>query len=620
MACAQQLSGALNWLATKTRPDIVYSVSRIASLTLKNPDIAIVQAKRVLRYLAGTAGYGLLYRSHHNAPSELTVHSDASWAPQGEKSHGGTVVCVAGTAISWKSGRQSITAQSTAESELVQQVVGYTLGMANKATLDSLSDGTGYELVLKGDNQAANFLANDSAGSWRTRHLLIRASVLREAVQTKAVRLEYEKSADMTADCLTKHLSAPLIQRQRELLGMFDGTQWGVIKRLVVASMMMSQAEGADNNNTNQTRRRQDGDGVGFWEWVERVQNLLVTIYMCFFLILVTVALALYIYDMIRNEIREWSVILGPRISAVVRWLMEFFGPRVSAFFQWLSELVGPRVSSWIRYFYSGWVQGRQDWDRLQAEATTRTREWVEPRMENVRVQWQRMGSRFFGAEDEEEPFDEPSPERETTDTVGETLGERTGYSTPVRRRGPTSSPQVSRVRDSRDQARSSRRSSEVWEPGQAAGSSASAAAPAAAVPAFPVESPPAADIPTPTPSTGGGRGDETPRTTARRVRRQNGHKIVTDRHHELFHLTAQCERYPYGLHAEVMPPTYKLPCGACAPQEEMHLKKVYMSMHGEKYHSNEDCWGLRNRTSSIQMKRACRVCAAGVLDEPMWE
>jgi hypothetical protein len=265
VACAQQLSGALNWLTTKTRPDIVHSVSRIASLTLKNPDVAVVQAKRVLRYLAGTAGCGLLYRSHHNAPSEITVHSDASWAPQGEKSHGGTVVCVAGTAISWKSGRQSITAMSTAESELVQQVVGFTLGQANKATLDSISDGPGYTLVLKGDNQAANFLANDSAGSWRTRHLMIRANALREAVQSKAVRLEYEKSADMTADCLTKHLSAPLIQRQRELLGMFDGMQWGVIKRIVITAAMISRADGA-NNNTNQTGGRHNKDSVGFWE------------------------------------------------------------------------------------------------------------------------------------------------------------------------------------------------------------------------------------------------------------------------------------------------------------------------------------------------------------------
>ena len=147
VACAQQLSGALNWLATKTRPDIVYSVSRIASLTLKQPSEAIMQAKRVLRYLAGTAGYGLLYRAHHNAPSEITVHSDASWAPQGGKSHGGTVVCVAGTAISWKSGRQTITAMSTAESELIQQVVGFTLGTANTAVLDSISDGVGYDIA-----------------------------------------------------------------------------------------------------------------------------------------------------------------------------------------------------------------------------------------------------------------------------------------------------------------------------------------------------------------------------------------------------------------------------------------------------------------------------------------
>ena len=126
------------------------------------------------------------------------------------------------------------------------------LGQANKAVLDSISKGAGYDLVLKGDNQAANFLANDSAGSWRTRHLLLRASALREAVQSKTIRLDYEKSADMTADCLTKHLSAPLISRQRTLLGMYDGAQWGLLKKLIIAASMIGQAGAADNSTDNQ--------------------------------------------------------------------------------------------------------------------------------------------------------------------------------------------------------------------------------------------------------------------------------------------------------------------------------------------------------------------------------
>ena len=148
---------------------------------------------------------------------------------------------------------------------------------------------------------------------------------------------------------------------------------------------------------------------------------------MIVFLVLVTIALGLFIYDMVKQEIREWSVISGPRISALI---------------QWLRETIGPRVSVWIGGIRTGWTQGRQEWEELRTTATTRAREWVEPRVENVRNQWQRVGGRFFGAPDEEEPHDEPSPEREAHETGG-TLGERTGYSTPVRRRGPLSSPQV---------------------------------------------------------------------------------------------------------------------------------------------------------------------------------
>ena len=242
----------------------------------------------------------------------------------------------------------------------------------------------------------------------------------------------------------------------------------------------------------------------------------------------------------------------------------------------------------------SGYTQGRQSFDNGVTHIMTRVRELFD---------------------EGDEPQEEPSPEREGQ----QTLNEVTGYSTP-RRRGPTTSPPVSRLREAREEARSSRSSG--WVPGEAAGSAAPAAAasaaagPAAAMPGFPFQSPEAAHIPPPTPSTAGGDGPETPRGRAWRTRRHNGHKIVTDRHHELFHLTAACERYPYGLHAAVMPPTYKLPCGACNPQEEIHLNRVYMSMHGEKYHVDQDCWGLRNRSSSIQMKRACRVCAAGVIDE----
>ena len=60
---AQKLSGALIWLATRTRPDIVYAQSRISSLATRAPRRALECGKRVLRYIAGTLNYGLVFSS-----------------------------------------------------------------------------------------------------------------------------------------------------------------------------------------------------------------------------------------------------------------------------------------------------------------------------------------------------------------------------------------------------------------------------------------------------------------------------------------------------------------------------------------------------------------------------
>ena len=57
---AQRLAGSLNWLATRTRPDISFIVSQLASAATKAPLRAIALGKRTLRYLAGARGHGIL--------------------------------------------------------------------------------------------------------------------------------------------------------------------------------------------------------------------------------------------------------------------------------------------------------------------------------------------------------------------------------------------------------------------------------------------------------------------------------------------------------------------------------------------------------------------------------
>ena len=56
---AQRAAGELQWLSTKTRPDITYSVQLVSSSMNKQPTISVKRAERMLRYLAGTDEVGL---------------------------------------------------------------------------------------------------------------------------------------------------------------------------------------------------------------------------------------------------------------------------------------------------------------------------------------------------------------------------------------------------------------------------------------------------------------------------------------------------------------------------------------------------------------------------------
>ena len=58
---AQAIAGALNWLCTRTRPDLSFAVSRISSMATLAPLGAAALAKKVLMYLIATGDLGINY-------------------------------------------------------------------------------------------------------------------------------------------------------------------------------------------------------------------------------------------------------------------------------------------------------------------------------------------------------------------------------------------------------------------------------------------------------------------------------------------------------------------------------------------------------------------------------
>ncbi len=103
----RQIIGRLIYLSVGTRPDIVVPVSR-TSEHVEAPTTQIwVAAKRILRYLSGSKGLGILYQG--SKPLCPTGYSDSDWGvcKINRKSTGGYAFVMSGGSISWMSIKQA---------------------------------------------------------------------------------------------------------------------------------------------------------------------------------------------------------------------------------------------------------------------------------------------------------------------------------------------------------------------------------------------------------------------------------------------------------------------------------------------------------------------------------
>jgi hypothetical protein len=76
-------------------------------------------AKCILRYLNGTKDLGLFFKKNHDP--NMIDYTDAGYLsdPYNGKSQKGFVFLHGGTAISWKSSKQTLTATSTNHSKII---------------------------------------------------------------------------------------------------------------------------------------------------------------------------------------------------------------------------------------------------------------------------------------------------------------------------------------------------------------------------------------------------------------------------------------------------------------------------------------------------------------------
>lgn len=218
--------GALMYLAVATRPDIAWTVGRLAQYN-SDPGIGHWKAVRHLfRYLIGTMDLRLTYR---HDPSPVSAHPFVTYSDSDYKgcldtgrSTTGFVIKMGTGAVSWTSKKQSLITLSSTEAEFIAA----SMAGQEMKWLRQLMEELLYKipktcpLVLRMDNQSAIAAANNPEHHGRMKQVDVRHLWLRQSIRRKEIETFYTSTQDMTADILTKALPKVLVERHRAGLGL----------------------------------------------------------------------------------------------------------------------------------------------------------------------------------------------------------------------------------------------------------------------------------------------------------------------------------------------------------------------------------------------------------------
>lgn len=232
--------GSILYLAMCTRPDVATAVGILARHA-NTHDIDHVEAlKRVVGYLYSTADLGISYhpqaetqanrpqvvqRAHH--PQRLErgnrpiSYCDADYAGSVDyRSTTGFVVFLNGGPVVWASRIQKLTAQSTAEAEViaatdcVKEVVHLRLLLSELGFSHVCDEPT----PVMEDNAACTAFANDLKNRRAAKHYAIRLRFLQEQVNSHSVKFIQTPSARQIGDILTKPIAAHQFRALRDQL------------------------------------------------------------------------------------------------------------------------------------------------------------------------------------------------------------------------------------------------------------------------------------------------------------------------------------------------------------------------------------------------------------------
>ncbi|KAG7578569.1 Reverse transcriptase RNA-dependent DNA polymerase [Arabidopsis thaliana x Arabidopsis arenosa] len=201
----RRLVGRLVYLAS-TRPDLAYAIHILSQFMQKPQEEHWFAALRVLRYLKGTIGQGILLRAYSSFHLTGWCDSDHASCPLSRKSLTGWIVQFGDSPISWKTKKQKTVSQSSAEAEY------RAMGAITKELrwLKSLLSEIGIDhaepMSIRCDSQAALHISANPVFHERTKYIEVECHSIREKILDGTVKASHVSTTEQLADILTKTL------------------------------------------------------------------------------------------------------------------------------------------------------------------------------------------------------------------------------------------------------------------------------------------------------------------------------------------------------------------------------------------------------------------------------